>query len=213
MKASPRMPSRRSFPSDLQAATMRRVGALLLSFVCLGISFGADDSRDLRAGVFTPARNAPDFTLRGSNGSDLVFSRYRGKVVLLAFGYTSCTEVCPITLALLARVRKQLGAAGADLQVVYVTVDPERDSVDRMHQYLGNFDATFVGGTGTAEQLAAVRKDYGIVATKIPSKDGYGIAHSSFVYLIDRDGKLRAMMPFGRGADDYVHDAKLLLQK
>jgi protein SCO1/2 len=184
---------------------------LLLTFVGLGIVHGDDTA--LKAGIFSPVRMAPDFTLRGSNGADLELRRYRGKVVLLSFGYTSCTEVCPITLAVLARARAVLGAAGADLQVVYVTVDPERDSVERIHAYLANFDPTFVGGTGTAEQLAEVRKDYGITATKVPSANGYGIAHSSFVYLIERDGSLRAMMPFGHTAEDYVHDVKLLLKK
>jgi protein SCO1/2 len=82
-----------------------------------------------------------------------------------------------------------------------------------MRQFLANFDPSFVGGTGTEEQLAAVRKDYGIVATKIPAKDGYAVAHSSFVYLLDRDGRLRAMMPFGYKAEDFVHDVRLLLRK
>jgi protein SCO1/2 len=185
--------------------------ALLLSLVLLAPAFAGDDA--LKAGVFTPPRTAPDFTLRGSNGSDLVFSHYRGKVVLLSFGYTSCTEVCPMTLAVLAQARKQLGAAAADLQVVYVTVDPERDSAKRMHDNLANFDSAFIGGTGTPEQLAAVRKDYGIIATKVLTPDGYAMAHSSFVYLVDRSGRLRAMMPFGHGADDYAHDVKLLLKQ
>jgi protein SCO1/2 len=75
------------------------------------------------------------------------------------------------------------------------------------------FDPTFVGGTGTAEQLAAVRQDYGVVAEKTPLAAGYSVAHSSFTYLIDRDGSLRALMPYGHTADDYVHDVKLLLKK
>jgi protein SCO1/2 len=185
---------------------------MLLSIALSSAAFAAEDGT-LKAGVFTPARIAPDFTLQGSNGSDLVLAHYRGKIVLMAFGYTSCTEVCPVTLAVLAAARKQLGSDAAHLQIIYVTVDPERDKVARMHAFLANFDTTFVGGTGTEEQLAAVRKAYGIVATKIPTKDGYAVAHSSFVYLVDRDGRLRAMMPYGYKADDYVHDVRLLLQK
>jgi protein SCO1/2 len=183
----------------------------LLAFALFATTFASADVTGLKAGVFSPARMAPDFTLRGSDGGDLVLSRYRGKIVLLAFGYTSCTEVCPITLALLAQARRELGAAGEAVQVVYVTVDPERDGVDRMRQFLANFDPSFIGGTGTPEQLASVRKAYGITATKIPTKDGYAVAHSSFVYIVDRGGNLCAMMPFGHAAQDYVHDIKLLL--
>jgi protein SCO1/2 len=201
-----------TFRSDRGTSAVSRCGVLLL-WLSMGAAFGAEPAVMLKAGVFEPARMAPDFTLRGSNGSDLTLSRYRGKLVLLAFGYTSCTEVCPITMAVLARARKELGASGADLQVLYVTVDPERDSVERMHQYLANFDPSFIGATGTEQQLAAVRKAYGIVATKMPVGDSYAVAHSSSVYIVDRDGSLRAMMPFGHSADDYVHDIKLLLKK
>jgi protein SCO1/2 len=201
-----------AFRYDRRVPMVSRLSLLLLSLVCAA-ALGAEPRVALKAGVFEPARMAPDFTLRGSNGADLTLSRYRGNLVLLAFGFTSCTEVCPITLAVLAQARKELGASGAALQVVYVTVDPERDSVDRMHQYLANFDPSFLGATGTELELAAVRKAYGIVATKIPTGNGYGIAHSSSVYIVDRDGSLRAMMPFGRSAGDYVHDVKLLLKK
>jgi protein SCO1/2 len=166
---------------------------------------------DLIAGVFTPARAAPDFSLRGSDGSTLQLARYRGKVVLLAFGYSSCHEVCPVTLALLAQARRSLGTAATDVQVVYVTVDPERDDAARMRQFLALFDRSFVGGTGPAAELAGVRQAYGITATRHETAEGYVIAHSSFVYLIDRQGLLRALMPFGHGAGDFAHDLRLLL--
>jgi protein SCO1/2 len=166
-----------------------------------------------KAGVFDPPRQAPDFTLQGTNGHELTLSRYRGKVVLLAFGYSSCPGVCPVTLATFASARRKLGAAAADVQVVYVTVDPERDEVGRLKQFLAGFDNTFIGGTGTQTQLAAVRKVYGISATKIPMGDSYLFSHSSFVYLIDRAGKIRALMPYGHSADDFVNDLKILLRE
>ena len=87
--------------------------------------------------MLSPVTPAPEFTLQGSDGKPLSLARYRGKVVLLAFGFTSCGEVCPITLATLAGARKKLGAAGANVQVVYVTVDPERDDAARMRKFLG----------------------------------------------------------------------------
>ncbi|HEY2396846.1 MAG TPA: SCO family protein [Rudaea sp.] len=183
---------------------------LLAALLSCATSLRADDASTLKAGVFEPARAAPDFTLHGSDGSALKLSRYRGKVVLLGFGFTSCTAVCPITLGTLAAAHKKLGAQGGDLQVVYITVDPERDDAARLKKYLAAFDATFIGGTGSEAQLAAVRKDYGIAAEKVAGPDG-SYTHSSFVYLIDREGRLRALMPFGHPAEDYIHDLKILL--
>ncbi|HEX4970603.1 MAG TPA: SCO family protein [Steroidobacteraceae bacterium] len=165
----------------------------------------------LKAGTFDPPREAPDFSLQSSGGGTLALREYRGKVVVLGFGFTSCTEVCPVTLATLALAHRKLGAAAADVQVVYVTVDPERDDPVRMKKYLQAFDPTFVGATGRAEQLAAVRKNYGVSAEKRGTGSSYTVAHSSFTYLVDRRGQLRALMPYGRAADDYVHDLNILL--
>jgi protein SCO1/2 len=119
---------------------------------------------------------------------------------------------------LLAQAKKKLAAEAGNLQVVYVTVDPDRDTPDHLKTFLAAFDPTFVGGTGTPQQLADVRKAYGItVSDKIfvqtMPKSSYFLDHSSFIYLIDRNGQLRAMMPFGVSADDMEHDVKLLLAK
>jgi protein SCO1/2 len=189
---------------------VNRKFSLLLSFLVCAASARADDGAALKAGVFDPARAAPDFTLPGSNGTELKLSAYRGKVVLLGFGFTSCTAVCPITLGTLAQVHKKLGAQANQLQVIYITVDPERDDAPKLKKYLTAFNPTFIGGTGTEAQLAAVRKDYGIAAEKVAGPDG-SYTHSSFIYLIDREGRLRALMPFGHLADDYVHDVRILL--
>jgi protein SCO1/2 len=167
----------------------------------------------LKAGVFDPPRLAPDFSLQGSDGRELKISSHRGKVVLLAFGYSSCPEVCPTTLATFADARRRLGPAAANVQVIYVTVDPARDDAVRLKKYLGAFDGTFIGGTGTADQLAAVRKAYGISAVKVPAGDTYSYSHSSFTYLIDRAGRIRALMPYGHDPRDYVHDLTILLQE
>jgi len=187
-------------------------GLTLLLWLSLAAAVNAADDANLKAGVFTPARDAPDFTLSGSDGAKLQLRDYRGKVVLLAFGFTSCPDVCPTTLAVLARARSQRGRDGNEVKVVYVTVDPERDDAKRMRRYLAAFDPTFIGGTGTADKLAAVRKEYGIAADKKPAGAGYVVAHSSYTYLIDRAGKLRALMPYGHTAEDYVHDLRILLK-
>jgi protein SCO1 len=183
----------------------------LLACLLLSMTTRAAGSEALKAGIFDPAREAPDFSVRGSDGTPLTLSHYRGKVVVLAFGYTACPNVCPATLAVLALAHRNLKALGSQVQIIYLTVDPERDSAERLKQYLAAFDPTFVGGTGTAAQMAEVRKSYGVTAEKVGTGKDYGIAHSSFVYLVTRDGKLRALMPFGHKADDYVHDISVLL--
>ena len=171
----------------------------------------AADAPQLKAGVFDPPRMAPDFALRGSNGSELALSRLRGKVVVLGFGFTSCPDVCPTTLATLASAHKKLGERGGEVQIVYVTVDPERDDPERMRTYLASFDPSFLGGTGSAEQLEAVRNEYGIAAQRIAKGESYAFNHSSYTYLIDRAGRLRALMPYGSSSDAYVHDLLILL--
>jgi len=181
--------------------------ALLLSFAA------AATAPTMKAGTFDPPRQAPDFSLQGSDGQPLSLNRYRGKIVLLSFGFSSCTEVCPVTLATLAQARKILGAAAANVQVVYVTVDPERDVPERMKAYLKGFDPTFEGGSGTPQQLASVRKDYGVTAQRMPLGDSYTYSHSSFVYLIDRSGKIRALMPYGHPPADYANDLTILLRE
>jgi protein SCO1 len=182
-----------------------------LACLLLSVTTRAAESEPLKAGVFDPAREAPDFSIRGSDGAPLTLSHYRGKVVVLGFGYSSCANVCPVTLAVLAQAHRKLGALGAQVQVIYLTVDPERDSADRLKQYLAAFDPSFVGGTGSAAQMAEVRNSYGVTAEKVGTGKDYAVAHSSFVYLITREGKLRALMPFGHKADDYVHDISMLL--
>lgn len=194
---------------------MRGLGivvALLGALAAPAPHAGASDAT-LRAGVFDPPRAAPQFTLAGSDGAPLTLDRFRGKVVVLAFGFTHCTDVCPTTLGVLARTRKELGADAEGVQVVYVTVDPERDDAARMREYLAKFDRTFLGATGAEEALVAVRKEYGIAAEKTTVGGVPGVAHSSFTYLIDRAGTLRALMPYGHPADDYVHDVRILLKQ
>jgi protein SCO1/2 len=173
----------------------------------------AANESELRAGAFNPPRAAPDFTLDGSHGEALELSEFRGKIVVLGFGFTHCPDVCPTTLAVLAQARKKLGSLAEDVQVIYVTVDPERDNPDQMRRYLTTFDSTFLGGTGSAERLAAVRKAYGIAAEKKVYGNSYSVAHSSYTYFIDREGRLRALMPYGRTPDDYAHDVRILLKQ
>jgi len=166
----------------------------------------------LKAGVFEPPLPAPELGLQGSDGADLKLSRFRGKVVAVVFGFTQCQAVCPVTLYTLAQARKAMGAEAAGVQVVFITVDPARDDAQRVRGFLTGFDPSFIGGTGRPDAVAAVEQRFGVSAKKVPMSNGdYAVDHSSAVYLIDREGRLRAMMPFGHGAQDYVHDLRLLL--
>lgn len=185
-------------------------GILLL----LGLALAAGSARAgapaLKAGSFEPPRPAPDFTLAGSDGKPLRLGQHRGKVVVLGFGFTSCLAVCPVTMATLRAATRKLGAQAGQVQVIYITVDPQTDTPARMRQWLSGFDPRFLGGSGSEAQLAAVRKAYGVAAEEKPGPDG-AYSHSSFVYLIDRQGRLRALMPFGHPAEDFVHDLRILL--
>jgi protein SCO1/2 len=189
--------------------------ALIFFFAMLAASAGAAPVAGLKSGVFEPPRAAPAIGLAASDGSAFDLARYRGKLVVLEFGFTHCTEVCPVSLASLAQARKLLGAEAAEVQVVFVTVDPARDSATRLRGYLAQFDPGFIGVTGSAGQVDAVLKAYGIAATKKMvegSKTEYTMHHSSYLYFVDRRGMLRALMPFGRPAAEIAHDARLLLR-
>jgi protein SCO1/2 len=191
-----------------------RIRSWLLLLVCMGLAGAAVAATGgFKSGVFDPPRQAPEFSLQGTDGQTLNLNRYRGKVVLLAFGYSSCTAVCPVTLHTFALTVRKLGPAAADVQVVYVTVDPQRDTAARLKQFLANFDPTFIGGTGTEQQLGQVRKDYGVSAKQLPYQNTYVYDHSSFTYLLDRSGRIRALMPYGHSADDFVNDLNILLRE
>lgn len=189
---------------------------LLLLLTPLAAAAKDAPSTAFKSGVFDPPRQAPEFELQGSDGAPLRLSAYRGKVVALAFGFTHCPRICPVTLANLAKVMSKLGPSASELQVLFVTVDPERDSPARLREFLDFFNPAFRGGTGERAKLEALRAAYGVTATRAVSDDkklAYEVHHSSSIYVIDRDGKLRLLVPFGKSADDILHDVKLLLEK
>jgi protein SCO1/2 len=182
-----------------------------LLFALLGVDALA--AQQLKAGVFEPPLAAPGLSLPATTGKPLNLADYRGKVVVLAFGYTHCQAVCPVTLAMLAQAQQLLGADAARTQVVFVSVDPARDSVQQLSGYLKGFDPHFVGMSGSEQQVAAVMQSYGVSAERHPvgTSGDYVIGHSSSIYFIDGKGRLRAMLPFGRPAADVVHDLRALL--
>jgi protein SCO1/2 len=168
-----------------------------------------------RGGSFDPPREAPAFSLDGSHGNKLSLGGQLGRVVILQFGYSFCQEVCPVTLAHLTQVFKKLGGEADGVQLIFITVDPGRDTPSRLREYLAAFNPTFLGATGTPAQIDAVHKAYGVVARQVVSPNPalrYSVDHSSSIYLIDRQGRLRGLETFGTPADDILHDVRILLE-
>jgi protein SCO1/2 len=183
-------------------------------FLCTALSAVASTAEAFRAGVFDPPGAAPEFRLQGSNGTPVALSSYKGKVVLVAFGFSSCPTICPVTLAKLSQVWKELGPQSEKLQTLFISVDPDRDTPERLREFVTPFHPSFIGLTGTEPELASVRNSYGIIAEKVASKNkelGYEVHHSSSLHVIDREGKLRVLIPFGTTEADIVHDLKVLL--
>jgi protein SCO1/2 len=163
----------------------------------------------------TGADYAKDFQLPDADGRVRTLKDFQGKLVVLFFGYTQCPDVCPTTMAELAEAKKQLGAQGDKLQVVFVTVDPERDTPQLLKGYMANFDPTFIALRPTPEQLAATAKDFKVYYKKAEGKTptSYTMDHSAASYVYDTHGKLRLYTRYGTGPQALVSDLKLLLDQ
>jgi protein SCO1/2 len=156
--------------------------------------------------VINPPSPAADFTLTGPGGGTAHLSDFRGKVVLLFFGYTNCPDECPTTMAVLRKARADLGAQGDQVQVLLVTTDPARDTPERLATYLAAFDPTFIGLTGADADLQAVYAQYGVTVMD------QGETHSTRVYVIDAAGNLRLTLPYGLTPDQVVADLRRIFQ-
>lgn len=162
-------------------------------------------------------KKAPDFTLSGPDGRDLSLSNFRGRDVLLLFGYTSCPDICPTTLSQLNAVTEKLGDASDDVQVLFVTVDPERDTPERLREYIPYFNESFIGLSGTPEEIKKVADDYSIFYEKesrAENGNSYFMNHTQTVYLIDSEGQLFLVYPFENfEAGKIASDIKLSLKQ
>lgn len=158
---------------------------------------------------------ANDFTLMSHLGQRVSLSDFRGKLVLLYFGYTTCPDVCPTTLADLGKARKQLGKAGEQIQIVMVTVDPERDTLPVLADYMTHFGPTFLGLTGTPDEIAQAATYYGVYyeRTQTESALGYLVNHTATTMVIDRKGYLRLVFPFGTPANEIADDLQELMRR
>ncbi len=164
--------------------------------------------------VIRSSEPAPDFTLTAHTGQQVRLSDFRGKVVLLYFGYTSCPDVCPTTLTKVARALELLGPKAQRVQPIMITVDPERDTVERLALYMPHFGPTFLGLTGTPDQIAAVATAFGIYykKRKTNSAIGYLVDHTATVTVIDPKGRVRLVFPFEVTAQEMAADLAYMLR-
>ena len=158
---------------------------------------------------------AQEFELSRGDGSRLRLSQMRGKAVLLFFGYTSCPDVCPTTLAELKQALEKLGEEKAQqVEVLFVTVDPQRDTPERVQEYVDHFNPDFIGLSGSESELVPVWQKYGVFREIVDgtSAAGYIVNHTARVTLIDQDGNMRVSFAFETPVEDIVHDLNMLLQ-
>lgn len=160
----------------------------------------------------TGADYAKDFQLPDADGKVRTLQDFRGKAVVLFFGYTQCPDVCPTTLAEIAQAKQLLGGDGAKVQGVFITVDPERDTPQVLKAYMANFGPDFVALRGTPEQTAAVTKDFKVYHKKVEGKSGgYTMDHSAASFVYDPQGRLRLYTRYGTGPQALAGDLRQLL--
>lgn len=155
-----------------------------------------------------------DFSLTDQNGKTRTLQDFKGKAVIVFFGYTQCPDFCPTTMVEMANVMKQLGPQAERVQVLFITIDPERDTQELLASYVPNFDKRFLGLRGSLEATQKVVKDFKAFYQKSPGKtpDSYTMDHTAASYVFDPEGRLRLYVAYGQKSEAITHDVKLLLQ-
>jgi protein SCO1/2 len=198
---------------------MKRYGFWLVLGVLIGLIFifGVVLARPyvLRGSLIEPPAPAPPIQLTDQNGTVFDLAQTKGKLVLIFFGYTTCPDVCPATLADMKRVQEGIGNQSAQVKMVFITVDPQRDTPARLKEYMAIFSKDFVGLSGTQPELEPVWKAYGVYRAIRPGttdKD-YLVDHTARIYVIDKQNRLRLTYPFGETVDDMLADIRFLLKE
>lgn len=156
---------------------------------------------------------ARDFALPDQNGKMRSLADFKGKAVVVFFGYTQCPDVCPTTMAEMATVMQQLGPLADKVQVLFITLDPERDTPELLAKYVPAFDPRFLGLVGDKAATEKVAKEFKVYYQKVPGKEpgSYTLDHTAGSYVFDPQGRLRLFVRHGQGAEPIAHDLKLLL--
>lgn len=160
----------------------------------------------------TGAKFGRDFRLADPDGRERTLADFRGKVVLLFFGFTQCPDVCPTALARAAAVRRQLGADGDKVQVIFVTVDPERDTPALLRQYTAAFDPGFLGLRADLEGTRKVANDFLVTYQKVTTGSSYTMDHTALTYVFDAKGRLRLLLRHDQTVAQYASDIRILLK-
>lgn len=188
------------------------VARIALSLV-LSLFIGACSPPGFQSVDITGANYAQGFSLVDTEGKPRTLAEFKGKVVVVFFGFAQCPDVCPTTLADMAEVRKRLGKDAERVQVVFITVDPARDTPQVLGAYMRNFDPSFVALTGSAEQIEKTTKDFKVFYAKVPGKTAttYSVDHTAASYVFDREGNVRLFVRYGQSVDAVAADIKRLL--
>ncbi|RZT10833.1 protein SCO1/2 [Duganella sp. CF402] len=181
------------------------------SLVALPLVAGSARAAGFTAIDITGANLGPDYQLSYSDGKPASLRDFKGKYVMLFFGFTQCPDVCPTTLARATEIKRLLGADGDKLQVVFVTVDPERDTGPLLAEYMRAFDPSFVAVRGNLEQTAKAAKDFKIFYRKVPSGSSYTMDHTALTYVFDANGKIRLAVKHEQTAQQVAADVRLLM--
>ncbi len=211
--------------TDAETVPFWKTQLFRLALLGLGIGFGLGGLFLLIRPLFGPiawhgvALQSPqpvtNFTLTGPGEQPVSLVDFRGKVVMLYFGYTFCPDVCPATMVELRDAMELLDKRSEDVQVIMVTLDPERDTAEVLEDYVAHFDDSFIGLTGTLDELSAVTTAMGIFFEKHEGSaaSGYLIDHTATVTVLDKAGQLRLFYPFGTTGEEMAADLKYLVRE
>ncbi len=187
---------------------------VLAAFAAIAIAGCGPDGEKFRSSDITGSSFGRDFALTDHNGKQRTLADYRGKAVVVFFGFTQCPDACPTTLAALAEAMKKLGPDAERVQVLFVTVDPARDTPELLAQYVPAFDSRFAGLYGDAAATERVAKEFKVIYQKQPgaTPGAYTVDHSTGTYVFDPQGRLRLYVSHGQGPEVFAHDLRELLR-